>query len=99
VQIVNLRSVHQAPASGQQASPQYRPLPGDSRKATRRILTETSREFVDTEIYERSRLAPGSRIDGPAVLEQVDTTTVIDPGWQALVDDAGNLIVTAGVAA
>jgi N-methylhydantoinase A len=48
-------------------------------------------QFVTTAIYERARLPLGARIDGPAIVEQIDTTTVIPPGVGALVDDAGNL--------
>jgi N-methylhydantoinase A len=33
---------------------------------------------------------------GPAIVEQADTTTVIEPGWRAEVDDRGNLILTQG---
>jgi N-methylhydantoinase A len=48
-------------------------------------------EFVPTAIYERARLPIGARLAGPAIVEQVDTTTVIPPGVTALVDEAGNL--------
>ena len=46
---------------------------------------------MPTAIYERTRLPRGARLDGPAIVEQSDTTTVIPPGVTALVDDAGNL--------
>ncbi len=44
-------------------------------------------------IWNRLALPVGARIDGPAVLEQPDATTVIDPGLAATVDRFGNLIV------
>jgi N-methylhydantoinase A len=47
--------------------------------------------FVPTAIYERSRLPLGARLEGPAIVEQPDTTTVIPPGVRAHVDAAGNL--------
>ncbi|MBM4442026.1 MAG: hydantoinase/oxoprolinase family protein [Candidatus Rokubacteria bacterium] len=47
--------------------------------------------FVETPIYERAALPVGARLAGPAIVEQLDTTTVIPPGVTALVDDAGNL--------
>ena len=34
------------------------------------------------------------RLDGPAIVEQADTTTLIEPGWQREVDPSGNLILT-----
>ncbi|HXC75877.1 MAG TPA: hypothetical protein VNU19_02390 [Candidatus Acidoferrum sp.] len=49
--------------------------------------------FVDTEVYVRSDLAPGDRIVGPAIVEQEDTTTVVDPEMLAVTDGHGNLIL------
>jgi N-methylhydantoinase A len=39
----------------------------------------------------REGLGPGSEVIGPAIIEQVDTTTVVHPGWRATTDDIGNL--------
>jgi len=47
-----------------------------------------------TATYERANL-PGSRLDGPAIIVQMDSTTAIPPAWRALVDEVGNLILTA----
>jgi N-methylhydantoinase A/oxoprolinase/acetone carboxylase beta subunit len=41
----------------------------------------------------------GTRIAGPAIVEQIDTTTVIPPGHQALVDPSGVLRIRCGVTA
>ena len=49
---------------------------------------------VPTALYERSCLRAGHYFAGPAVVFQYDTTTVIPPGWQALVDRFGNLLLT-----
>jgi N-methylhydantoinase A len=51
------------------------------------------RAWRSTPILDRERLHPGHRIDGPAVIEQMDTTTLILPGQQATVDAGLNLIV------
>jgi N-methylhydantoinase A len=50
-------------------------------------------DWHDTPIYERSGLAAGHTLPGPAIVEQEDTTTVIEPGWTGTVDDAGNIMV------
>ncbi len=42
-------------------------------------------------IWQREALAPGARIPGPAILQQADATTVLEPGSTALVDAIGNL--------
>jgi len=47
---------------------------------------------LDAALYQRERLAPGNRIRGPAILVQLDTTTVLPPGWVATVDGWGNLV-------
>lgn len=95
VQFVNLRSVHQAQASAVADRP-YEPEAGDPRKAARPILTEKSGGFVEAQVYERRRIKPGVTFYGPAIVEQADTTTVIEPGWRAEVDARGNLVLTQG---
>ena len=47
----------------------------------------------DTPIYTRDALAPGMAFEGPAIVEQSDTTTVIEPDMTATVDVHGNLLV------
>ena len=49
--------------------------------------------FVDCPIYQRERLDVGHEIAGPAVIEQYDCTTVLEPGQTARVDDMKNLVV------
>ena len=44
-----------------------------------------------TECYDRAGLRPGHRFEGPAIVHQYDTTTVVAPGWAARVDELGNL--------
>ncbi len=47
----------------------------------------------DTPVYLRDQLAPGMRFDGPAIIEQSDTTTVVEPGMTVVVDAKGNMLV------
>ncbi|MBM3580612.1 MAG: hydantoinase/oxoprolinase family protein [Alphaproteobacteria bacterium] len=49
-----------------------------------------------TTVVDRDQLAPGERLTGPVIVEQPDTTIVVDPGGKAHVDDFGNLIIEAG---
>ncbi|MDH3700325.1 MAG: hydantoinase/oxoprolinase family protein, partial [Alphaproteobacteria bacterium] len=53
---------------------------------------------VETPVFGRSALRPGQRIEGPAIIEQLDTTTVVFPGDAATVDGRRNLILRVGVA-
>jgi len=50
-------------------------------------------------VLDRVKLPIGARIAGPAVVQQVDATTVIEPGSAALVDAIGNLRITVGLPA
>jgi N-methylhydantoinase A len=50
-------------------------------------------EWIRTPIYDRSSLPIESRIAGPAIFNQMDTTTVAEPDTVTTVDDVGNLIV------
>ncbi|MCZ0733902.1 hydantoinase/oxoprolinase family protein [Phreatobacter sp. AB_2022a] len=50
----------------------------------------------DTSVWSRLDLPVGAIIDGPAILEQPDATTVIPPGQRGRVDTLGNLIMERG---
>jgi N-methylhydantoinase A len=45
-------------------------------------------------VYDRARLRAGHRLDGPAVVEQYDATTVVCPEQRVEVDAIGNLVIT-----
>jgi N-methylhydantoinase A len=49
--------------------------------------------FVETPIYARSRLQPGDCVDGPAIVEEYGSTTVVFPAQRLKVDAFGNLIL------
>lgn len=51
-------------------------------------------KWYDTAIYDRLDLPIGSQISGPAILEQADTTVLIEPGLVGRVDRFGNTIIT-----
>ena len=48
----------------------------------------------DTPIYNRELLPPKIKFSGPAVIEQLDTTTVVEPENHVEVDESGNLIIS-----
>ncbi|CAH1663108.1 hydantoinase/oxoprolinase family protein [Chelatococcus asaccharovorans] len=50
-------------------------------------------EWLETPVYDRRRLRPGATFRGPAIVEQADTTSVIEPGMVAKVDQFGNILV------
>jgi N-methylhydantoinase A len=61
---------------------------------TRSVLYQEHTDFVETNVYQRAELLPGCHFDGPAVVEQMDTTIVIPPGWKVQVDAYNNLKLT-----
>ena len=57
-----------------------------------------SLEQVPTRFYDRTALKAGNRLEGPAIVNQYDSTTVIPPGLTAHVDRFGNIVIGTGVA-
>lgn len=49
---------------------------------------------VECPIYDRSKLRAGNEIEGPAIIEQYDSTTVLNPGWHGRLDPWGTLVLT-----
>jgi N-methylhydantoinase A len=52
--------------------------------------------WFDTRLFDRASLGRGAILAGPAIVEQPDTTVVIDPGATAVVDGLGNLVISVG---
>jgi len=55
-------------------------------------------QWHDTPVYAREKLPLDAVIDGPAILEQMDATTVLEPGDRACCDADGNIIIDIGEA-
>ena len=50
--------------------------------------------WIETPVYARPALRPGQSFAGPAIVEQADTTSVIEPGMAARIDGYGNILVS-----
>ena len=94
VEFVTLRVTARGHLESARAAPLSRDVdnPAGAIRRQRQVYFDDSEGFVSCDIYHREQLAPGSTIDGPAILENVDSTVVIDPGWRARIDDYGNCI-------
>jgi N-methylhydantoinase A len=66
---------------------------GSEPKAREQRKVHFGQLWHDTPVFDRSTLQPGMTLDGPAIIEQSDTTTVIEPDMTLLVDEHGNLLV------
>jgi N-methylhydantoinase A len=63
-----------------------------ARRPGRRVYADGG--WHEAAVYDRLALPVGARVVGPAVLEQPDTTTFVDPGLVAEVDRLGNLVIS-----
>ncbi len=94
IEIVNLR----LRASGEIPKPRPRAI---ERRQSGEPPVQDTREVFFTEtggqalsnVYNRYELKSGDRITGPAIVEELDSTTVIHPGWSASADEFGNLFI------
>jgi N-methylhydantoinase A len=62
--------------------------------AKRKVFFEQNKDYIETSVYRRERLKVGNAINGPAVIEQYDATTVVYPDWTASVDRFGNIVLS-----
>jgi len=63
-------------------------------KGHRTAIFAASGEGIDTPIYDGSKLGAGSIIAGPAIIEEVTTTIVIEPGWTSALHQSGSYVLT-----
>jgi len=72
---------------------------GQARERGTRPVNFDAAGIIETPIYERASLGPGATINGPAIIEEPASTTVVFPTQQVRVDDYGNLVITTGAEA
>ena len=93
VEIVNLRLKLELAVDKPTLAPQE-PGPADPSTA---LIDKSPVVFPDgthdTSLYHREKLQTGNRIQGPALLLQMDSTMVVPPGWSGLVDPYSNLVL------
>ena len=70
---------------------------GAEPKGRRPVVFGRDRVALDTPVYSRAALAAGSRFDGPAIIEERETTAVVRPGWSVEVAADGTIIATRAV--
>ncbi|PYM21074.1 MAG: 5-oxoprolinase [Candidatus Rokuibacteriota bacterium] len=63
---------------------------------TRKIYSTLAADRVEYRVYRRDRLRAGDRLDGPAVIEETGTTTVMEPGDTLTVEPHGCLVIAVG---
>jgi len=67
---------------------------GDVKPAARRpVYFDETSGYIDCPVYMRGDLRPGDTLSGPCIIEQMDATTVVPPGTNAMVDAVANLLL------
>jgi N-methylhydantoinase A len=69
----------------------------DARKGERRVYHPEYHDYHPTPVYDRYRLAPGVQFEGPAIVEERESTAVIGPRGRATIDEHRNLRVDLAV--
>jgi N-methylhydantoinase A len=91
VEVANLRVVARAPVEKARLAAASE----DGRAPGRRRVHFRETGFAEVPVHHRSSLVPGSAVEGPAIVEQPDSTTILPPGATARADAHGNLVVAA----
>ncbi|MEO9634346.1 MAG: hydantoinase/oxoprolinase family protein [Parasphingorhabdus sp.] len=92
-EIVNVRAVALGKSADVEPPTIEKGGPDPSGAKTRDHQLYMDGKMQDAVIYDRALLMAGNRIPGPAVVTEMDSTTLVHSGCEALVDDHGNLII------
>jgi len=63
-------------------------------ESSRKAIFAADGKLTDTAVYNGSKLGAGATIRGPAIIEEVTTTIVIEPKWSARLDVSGSYVIT-----
>jgi N-methylhydantoinase A len=96
VEIVNLRLKLDLPVDKPDLQLESGAGSGTAQAEMERVDVVYREGELETPLYNRDLLSTGDRIVGPALVVQMDTTTVVPPGWLGDVDAYGNLLLTMG---
>lgn len=100
VEVVNLRTITIAQIAQPQIEWQVSKTPKRNNSTSEEIAFGQKRVWfneleVPSELYRREDLGEGTQFNGPALIFQYDTTIVIPPRWQAIIDQFGNMVLTS----
>jgi len=93
LELVNLR-LTAVGARPRIAFPKLAARGGAAQSGTRAIYLDSAAQPTTCAVYARERLAPDTTIEGPAVIEEYASTTVLFPGDRLTIADTGELLVT-----
>jgi N-methylhydantoinase A len=82
-----------APAEGELGAPLPVQIHEAKPRSRRSVFDPESGTFQEVPIYWRADLAPGARIRGPAVIAEDETSTVVSPSFDAMIDSFGYIVL------
>jgi len=94
VELVNFRLTAVAPRAPVQDAPAAASADAGRPHAVRPAYCPIAARFIDHAVYRRSALGPGIVVDGPAIVEEPEATTIMGSGSRLEVDAQGCLLVT-----
>jgi N-methylhydantoinase A len=68
--------------------------PAEALSGTRPMIFSRDGGATDTPVYDGEKVKAGNKFTGPAVIEEVTTTLVLEPGWEAELDERGTYVLT-----
>jgi N-methylhydantoinase A len=94
IEVVNLEST----LYGRVDRPELPPLTAggmaaDAKRTTRQMIFSRDGAAIEAPVYDGEKLGAGAEITGPAVIEEITTTIVIEPGWHASLHESGSYVL------
>jgi N-methylhydantoinase A len=87
--VIEVSAVNDAPAP----VGAVREIPAPVPYASRRLLDANTGQYVEALAYRRHDLKPGSRVNGPAIIVEDDTSTVVSPTFDATMNALGYILL------
>ncbi len=95
VEFINWAFVASTPAAPPRRIAQPRQRRKPRAAARRKIYWGQQRRVLEVPCYRRENLDRGDFIAGPALIVEAQTTTLVSPGFNAIMDQAGNIVISA----
>ena len=93
-EIVNLRVLGEIAGAGLQLTTVAKGDGAATPTGERPAYSPSRGEMIPFAVYDRETLRPGMKFDGPAIVEEVTSTTIVDGDGSVEIDDYGSLVVT-----
>jgi N-methylhydantoinase A len=94
IEVINIRVAVAAPVAKGDLNVTMGGGAGAALKGRRKAWVGARARFEELPVYDRYGLAPGAKVDGPAIVEEASSTLILPPGATATVDPSANILVT-----